>query len=477
MHKPNHNVELAKRRLAKILDAAGADRIADVLLTGEDGERYKLDEFPVRKGTKWKDAYARFARKTIGGWAPPPVRTYEKLNPAEIPSRPWVIFGRYARGEATAFIGPPGVNKSMQILTDAVQIATGKSFFGERIEVSGDVLLLVGEDAQLDLDMRIAAIAQRYDLKLSEFGHKIHTLSLPEIEDPSRYSLGQMEGDVAVMNQRMLRWLREFPDVVFVGIDPVMTWHQLIENSNPALQVLCNTIKGLATQTKCAYVFDHHINKVSMNGDSEAHVGNLAAIRGGTVIAGAIRWAFTHAKISAATAKTYGIPEEERWLYRRFDYLKASYGPDKSEDPALLFKIEVERLPNRTQDKVAVLTHVDPAALRVQGTARAEQSAKERTEEIGLALAAMLDEKAPRTISNAAKWFCLKAPKLFTNQSGRPLGDRALREKLTQAIGDGITVRGPLGPVRIIAEQAGNGKNAAYQIDFAATEGRRKGAK
>jgi RecA-family ATPase len=274
-------------------------------------------------------------------WVPPPVVTYgEHFDPAAIPLREWLIRGRYALGEGTAIAGPPGTNKSSLLLTDAVQLVTQRSLLGEAIDKGGGVLFLVGEDRRRDFDARLAGLCEHYRIPPLELGNRLHVVYQSEI-NPAEYTLARMVEDMATLNMQMFDWLGQFPSLVALFIDPMVSWHRLIENDNMAMQQLCIALRGLAAQANIAVAFDHHVTKVAMF-DPEAHVGNLAAMRGGSTIAADMRWAFTMARLKPETAAQFGIAEEDRKVYRRLDTLKASYGPD-DEGPRLL-KIESVRI-------------------------------------------------------------------------------------------------------------------------------------
>jgi hypothetical protein len=394
-------------------------------------------------------------------WEPPPVVTYgPNFDPVAIPLRQWLILGRYALGEGTAIAGPPGTNKSSLLLMDAVQLVTGRSLLGDRIDQTGGVLFLVGEDRQRDFEARLAGICTHYHIAPSELGDRLHVVYQTEIKNPAGYSLGGMVEDVAMLNLQMLQWLHEYPDLVALFIDPMLSWHRLIENDNAAMLMLCLALRGLAAQANIAVAFDHHVTKVAMS-DPEAHVGNLGAMRGASAIGADMRWALTMARLKAETAAMYGIADEDRRVYRRLDTLKASYGPD--DDGPRILKIESVRIANG--ESVGVLTTVDAERLRADGQERQEQKEKDRRRQLGDALARMLREKRPRSTAEAALWLKTHAPELFPYKKGT-LSDRTIRDKLPSEIGQGIDTMSNGKPARIIVPGSGIGHGTRYEIDF-----------
>jgi RecA-family ATPase len=436
--------------------AAASPKVAAPTTGADDYERPPDSAYQEEEGRQ-RDAGGQTAP-----WVPPAVTSYgEAFDPAAIPLRQWLIRGRYARGEGTAIAGPPGTNKSTLLLIDAVQLVTGRSLIGDVIDRSGGVLFLVGEDRRRDFEARLAGVCEHYRIAPRELGNRLHVVYQSEI-DPSGYTLAEMIDDMATLNTAMFEWLRAFPDLVALLIDPMLSWHRLIENENAAMQLLCVALRGLATQGNLAVAFDHHVTKVAMF-DVEAHVGNLAAMRGASAIAADMRWAFTMAKLKAETAAQYGISEEDRRVYRRLDTLKASYGPD--DDAPRLLKIESVRIANG--EHVGVLTSVDAERLRADGQERAEQADQHWRDRLTDALARMLREKRPRSASEAALWLATREPQLYLDAKKRtPQSDRTVYRKLPLDIGDGLDTVSNGRPTRIIVRVSGIGNGARREVDF-----------
>jgi hypothetical protein len=401
------------------------------------------------------------AEPTEWTWTPPAVATYGvSFDPTAIPLRQWLILGRLARGEGTAIAGPPGTNKSSLLLVDAVQLVTGRSLLGDRIDETGDVLFLVGEDRRRDYEARLAAVCTHYHLPSADLRDRLHVVYQSEI-NPADYTLAGMLEDMATINANMLDWVRKFPNLVALLIDPMISWHRLIENDNNAMQVLCVALRGLAVQANIAVAFDHHVTKVAMF-DCEAHVGTLAALRGGSAIAADMRWAFTMAKLKPETASHFGIGEEDRKLYRRLDTLKASYGPD--DDEPRILKIEPVRIANG--ETVGVLRSVDAERLRADGKQRLEDIENEHRATLADALLRMLREKAPRSTSEAALWIASREPQMFVDRKGAPQSERTIYRKLAVEIGAGLAAQGFGITGRIVMRVSGTGNGARREIDF-----------
>jgi AAA domain-containing protein len=398
-------------------------------------------------------------------WVPPAVATYgATFDASKIPLRQWVLGQRRAIGEVTVDAGPPGVNKSMLLVSDAVQITTGRKILADAVHATGEVLLLAGEDSRRDVEARLAGILAYYHITPAELADRLHVVYLTEV-DASSYCLANMAADLATLNTRMLNWLREYPRVVAVFVDPLMAWHRLIENSNDALQLLCTAMRSLAVRGRRHVGFDHHVTKVSQV-DVEAHVGNLTALRGAGVIAADVRWAFTLARLKPETAAAHGIAEDARRGYRRLDPLKASYGPDDAG--ARLLRIESVAIANG--ETVGVLVEVDMQRTREAAAERVTAAKELARQNLTMALSAMLIHKGPTSGNATALYLATHHPDLLCNKKGEPYSVFTIRRRLPTLIGAGLDTRKAGAPARIVIREAkakGKGDEVAFEQDDA----------
>ena len=71
-----------------------------------------------------------------------------------------------------------------------------------------------------DIEARLAGILTYYHIPAAALADRLHVAYLAEV-DPRVYALAQMADDVAVLNTRMLGWLRDYPDIIAVFVDPL----------------------------------------------------------------------------------------------------------------------------------------------------------------------------------------------------------------------------------------------------------------
>ena len=393
-------------------------------------------------------------------WAPPRFATYgAAFNPAQIPLRRWLLGNRRSVGEVTIDAGPPGVNKSTLMLTDAVAIATGRKILADEVHETGGVIYLAGEDARRDVEARLAGILSYYEIEPAALADRLHVVYLAEV-DAITYTLAQMTEDMAHLNIAMLGWLRDLPDALAVFIDPLMAWHRLMENINEAVQLLSTAMRAIAVQGNRHVGVDHHVTKITMS-DPEGHVGNLASVRGAGSLIGATRWAFTLARLNAETAAVHGIPDIERSGYRRLDPLKTSYGPDAEQ--MRLLRVESVQIANG--ESVPVLIEQDLQMVQAEAVERKAAIERAGKERLAAVLTRMLTEQRPRSANAAALWLIANAPELVAGKKGSTLSEFTVRQRLPGMIGAGLGTRHEGRFTRIVIRPAArNGKGA--EIDF-----------
>lgn len=415
--------------------------------------------FHLAKRAGWSRPTDKSGNDSSESWTPPLVHTYgEGFDPASIPLRQWLLGRRRSRGEVTIDVGPPGVNKSSLLVTDAMAIVTGRPLLDDEVHEQGDVLIFVGEDARRDVEARIAAILQRHEIESSAMGDRLHVVYLSEV-DPFAYTLAHMIHSVAVINRALLDWVAEFPNLVAVFIDPIAAWHHVMENDTGAMKVLATELRRVAVRSNIHIGFDHHTTKASQI-DPESHVGNTIAMRG-AFLAGDARWMFTMAKLKAETATKFGIADEERWLWRRLDPLKASYGPDSGD--TRLLKIDTVTIANG--ETVAVLTEHDVSELRhLAADQQAEEAAYRRVTLID-ALLSMLDQKRPRSLNDAACWLRQNHPEMYVYR-GFPLSEKRLGDRLRNDIGAGLVTTWRERTAWIVCESSGESHATRWVVDI-----------
>jgi hypothetical protein len=288
----------------------------------------------------------------------PPLTTidfapYAFPDPRSIPARRWLFGRHYIRGAVSASIGAPGRLKSTTVLTEIIGMTVGRDLMSGEPLPSGSLraACLNGEEVQEELDRRVAAILQRFDVKPEDCGGRLWVLSTRD--KPIRVVVRSPRGD-AIVQRDVVDGLTDWCDrnrIDALVIDPLISFHVVRESDNGDMDLVCKEAFG-AIAGKCRAVeLVHHPRKLAP-GESNTTVDDA---RGASAILGAVRVARTFNFMTTAEAAQLGIHENDRRRHVRIENGKNNPGPTGK---AHWVRIETENLPNG--DEVACSTLWQP---------------------------------------------------------------------------------------------------------------------
>jgi hypothetical protein len=256
----------------------------------------------------------------------------KNIDTISIQKRPFVIDGRLLRGGVSCIAGPPGVGKSAFEIASMVSVASGHSYLGESIRETGIYWLYNNEEDNEELLRRYIGFC------------KFHNIVPSSLRANVRLSSGygnplivakkcQLTGEVIPTPNapELIRHIKD-QNIMVLSVDPIVSTHQTDENNNIESEQVMSIWRHIAFETNCAINLPAHISKIGQKNESDSFSGNMDAIRGASAVVGAARQVHTLARMGPATAKTYGILEEERIHMVRLDAAKGNYSPpaDKS---------------------------------------------------------------------------------------------------------------------------------------------------
>jgi len=274
---------------------------------------------------------------------------YAFPNPALIPARQWLFGRHYVRGAVGASIGAPGRLKSTTVLTEIVGMAVGRDLMSGETLSSGPqhAAYLNGEETQDELDRRVAAICQRFDVAPQACGNRLWVRSTRD--KPIRVAIRGQRGDAMVQQEivdALIRWCDEnYIDALV--IDPLISFHAVRETDNGDMDLVCKEAFARVAGEGRAVELVHHPRKLAP-GESNATVDDA---RGASAILAAVRLARVFNFMTTAEAGQFGIGEDDRRRHVRVENGKNNPGP---LGKAHWLKIEVENLANG--DEVACST-------------------------------------------------------------------------------------------------------------------------
>jgi hypothetical protein len=272
-------------------------------------------------------------------------------DPATIPPREFLYGRHFIRKNIGATIGAGGRFKTSHGLFEAIEMVVGRNLTTGEQHDPLRVLCLNAEEDQDELDRRVAAICQRYDISEEQLGGRLFVKSVRD--RPLRLAT-PMRG-VPTLNRPALEALaalieRKKADVFM--LDPWVSFHAVNESSNMDMDLIIKQGLGsIASKTNSAGEIFHHPGKPKP-GQAETTVEDA---RGASAILWAVRSARVFNFMTPDEASKLGIAEDHRRLHIRISNGKANMAPlGKAE----WIKIEVENLPNG--DEVAVSSRWNP---------------------------------------------------------------------------------------------------------------------
>jgi AAA domain len=233
------------------------------------------------------------------------------------PPRRWLLGNQFCRKFLSGLVAPGSTGKSALRLAQCLSLATGRELTGQYVFQRARVLLVSLEDDQEEMQRRILAArlhhnVTRDDVKGWLFYATPKGIKLAEIKNGSR-QIGTLEKSLRKSIERRR------PDLLV--LDPYVKLHALEENSNDAMDFVCDLLVTLAIEYDIAVDAPHHTKKGQLTpGDADSGRGASATRDAGRLI-------YTLATMSEEEAKAFGISTEERASYIRLDKGKVNLAP------------------------------------------------------------------------------------------------------------------------------------------------------
>jgi hypothetical protein len=272
---------------------------------------------------------------------------------ATIPPRQSLYDGHYTRRAIGATVGGGGRAKTTRGIYEAVCMAVGFDIATKESLPGGQLCVWVcnGEEDQDELDRRVAATCQHYDITKAALGGRLFVQSVRD--HPLR--IASLVGNRPTINQDVMRYMEGFIDGNAIDVfmlDPLVSFHGVVENDNSHMDVVIKEGFGaIANRTGSAGEVFHHPGKAKP-GQVDTTVEDL---RGASAILWAVRSARVLNFMTPDEAAKLGLSEDERRLHIRIANGKANMGP---LGKAKWIKLIVENLANG--DHIAVASPWSP---------------------------------------------------------------------------------------------------------------------
>lgn len=234
----------------------------------------------------------------------------ENINAAMLPKRQWVYAHHHIRQYLSVTASAGGVGKTSLLMIEGLSVATGRDLLGERVKEQTNVWFICLEDPRVELELRMAAAMQHYDIKYDDIAGRFFM----DGEDTIEITLAAETRDGVTQNDELLAYMtRKIAEnrIGLVIIDPMVSLHAVNENSNQQIQMVVAMLRKLARDTGAAVHLVHHVRKL---GNEDATVD---AVRGAGALIGAARAARVINKIKYDDALRLGFePDQAKGLFR-----------------------------------------------------------------------------------------------------------------------------------------------------------------
>jgi AAA domain len=264
-----------------------------------------------------------------------------------IPRRKWLVPGLLLRRNVTILVAPPGSGKSLLTLQIAIMLARGTEWGGWRPRGTHRSLVINAEDDSDEMCRRLFAACEAMEIRERD----------KELLR-SRVAIAETPGDIIIakadyrsktviatpMVDSLVQTVTENSFDVLV-VDPFAETFQGDENSNSELKWAAVLWRKIARETNSAVLLVHHTRKFG------AEAGSMDSARGGGALVGVARIVSTLFGMTPQEAEAFGVSEEERHQYLRFDDAKANLS--LVTFAARWFRKETYTLPNAGDDEPA----------------------------------------------------------------------------------------------------------------------------
>jgi hypothetical protein len=274
-------------------------------------------------------------------------------DPASIPPRSSLYDGHYIRRTIGATIGGGGRAKTTRGIYEGISMAVGFDIATKDKLPDGKLQVWIcnGEEEQDELDRRVAAACQRYNVSEADLGGRLFVQSVRDA--PLR--IATLVNNRPVIDETVKKYMVAFierNDIDVFMIDPLVSFHGVLENDNSHMDLVIKEGFGaIANRTSSAGELFHHPGK-PRPGQAETTVEDG---RGASSILWAVRSARVFNFMTPEEAAKLGLSEDERRLHIRITNGKANAGP---LGKAKWMRLVVENLANG--DAVAVASPWSP---------------------------------------------------------------------------------------------------------------------
>lgn len=235
-----------------------------------------------------------------------------------IPRRQWIVPGLLLRRNVTILVAPPGSGKSLLTLQMGLMMGSGMTWGGWRPRAPVKSLIINAEDDNDEMRRRLFAACE--EMGITEPGMLRDRVAIAEAPGDIIIAKADARSKTVVRTPMVERLVQTVIDNGFdvLVVDPFAETFEGDENSNSELKWAAVLWREIARRTNAAVMLVHHTRKFG------AEAGNMDSARGGGALVGVARIVSTLFAMTEQEAVIFGVTEEERHQYLRFDDAKAN---------------------------------------------------------------------------------------------------------------------------------------------------------
>lgn len=249
------------------------------------------------------------------------------------PKRQYILGGFLPLGKVGMVAAPGGTGKSMLLLQLAMAVATGRDLFMWKVTSPGSVLMLAGEDDDIELHNRVFAIAGAMGYGAAEWQLlDAHLYVKSMVAENNLMTSSERGGETKATDYvgRLLLVAQQIGDLKVIIIDPASRFRGGDENTAQDATRFVEQLERLAQETGATVIALHHVSKAKSGASEQTQ----DAARGSSAFSDGVRWQLNLRTPTKAEATSLQIPEDTRKRHLIVANTKNNYGP-MAEDVVL----------------------------------------------------------------------------------------------------------------------------------------------
>ena len=255
-------------------------------------------------------------------WLPDPV-ALDVLETVGVRPIEFTVEGLLMRGRAHLLTGLGGASKTTFLTQIAVGIASGHAVLGWPVQEFGDVVLLLAEDTKEDAQRLIHDVLKTQPLSESEKSEACKRLHIFAAAGSDCTIVGPGPSDSHSRLEDLIAFCNSLPNIRLIGLDPAIALSKGRELDELDQRALANAVEKLAIQTGASVVLVSHAAKsVQYQNEIGSHYS-----RGSGALTDALRLEMLLRVMTTKEARSFGIQEDDRQNYVRFQVTKANRLP------------------------------------------------------------------------------------------------------------------------------------------------------